>query len=87
MANSPYPSISLPEATSTSLLQAVLELKAVVEILCSEKRGRAQQTYIQRETPEDGKLGDLWIKPAALAGELFNLSYWNGKTWINVVLA
>lgn len=82
-----YPSISIPDATPASLLNTVLELKANVELLTSEKRGRAQQTYVQRETPEDGKIGDLWVRPAAVPGEFFALSCWDGNQWVNVVLA
>lgn len=78
-----YPPLPDPAADVDTLLKTVEALKITVETLLGTvgHNGWANQMFFQRDVPEASKTGDMWTRPAMLAGEVDIVSVWTGGTW------
>jgi hypothetical protein len=78
-----YPPLPEPKPDLDNLLSVVTALRQTIETLIGVRglNGWANQTFYQRNKPEASKVGDMWVLPATLSGELDIVSVWNGSTW------
>lgn len=79
-----YTPIPDPGDDHGSLVESIKAMKETIEVLTGDRgtSGQANQTFIQRDTPEAHKIGDGWLRPALLKGEVPVKSYWDGKQWV-----